>query len=300
MTISHKAKSTIGLILLLVLSGIFIFSALTKFIAIEPFEWTFMDMGLPNMLSFFLARFFIGFELMLAFLMLTHIYLKKITYPITLLFLIIMTIYLVIVLITKGNQVDCGCFGDTLPMSPAVSIIKNIALIALTFLLSKIYPVKPYRFQWIVALVGTAAMLMIPFVWVPYAQKPQPINLNPLYRDLNYQPSVELRKGKHLIAFMSLGCPHCRHAAKIFKDIYTKDSTLPIMMIFTGSPTDTSDFFADTKANKVPHFVFNNSDEFIKMAGKFVPQIYWINNSIRERTITYVQLNTDLLRNWKK
>jgi hypothetical protein len=36
------------------------------------------------------------------------------------------------------------------------------------------------------------------------------------------------------------------------------------------------------------------------MAGKYVPQIYWINNSIKERTITYVQLNTDLLRNWKK
>jgi hypothetical protein len=300
MTISQKAKSTIGLILLLILSGIFIFSALTKFVAIEPFEWTFMDMGLPNMLSFFLARFFIGFELLLAFLMLAHIYLKKITYPITLLFLILMTIYLVIVLITKGNQVDCGCFGDTLPMSPAVSIIKNIALLALTFLLNKIYPVQPYRFQWIVALVGASAMMIIPFVWVPYAQKPQPINLNPLYSDLNYQPSVELRKGKHLVAFMSLGCPHCRHAAKIFKDIYAKDSTLPIMMIFTGSATDTSDFFAETKAHKVPHFVFNNSDAFIKMAGKYVPQIYWINNSIKERTITYVQLNTDLLRNWKK
>lgn len=300
MTISQKAKSTIGLILLLILSGIFIFSALTKFVAIEPFEWTFMDMGLPNMLSFFLARFFIGFELLLAFLMLAHIYLKKITYPITLLFLILMTIYLVIVLITKGNQVDCGCFGDTLPMSPAVSIIKNIALLALTFLLNKIYPVQPYRFQWIVALVGASAMMIIPFVGVPYAQKPQPINLNPLYSDLNYQPSVELRKGKHLVAFMSLGCPHCRHAAKIFKDIYAKDSTLPIMMIFTGSATDTNDFFAETKAQKVPHFVFNNSDAFIKMAGKYVPQIYWINNGIKERRITYVQLNTDLLRNWKK
>jgi hypothetical protein len=71
-------------------------------------------------------------------------------------------------------------------------------------------------------------------------------------------------------------------------------------MIFTGSATDTSDFFAETQAHKVPHFVFNNSDAFIKMAGKYVPQIYWINNSIKERTITYVQLNTDLLRNWKK
>lgn len=300
MTISPKAKSIIGLILLLSLSGIFIFSALTKFVAIEPFEWTFMDMGLPNMLSFFLARFFIGFEFLLAFFMLAHIYLKKFTYPITNLFLIAMTIYLVIILITKGNNVDCGCFGDTLPMSPAVSILKNIALFALSFLLSKIYPVQPYRFQWIIALIGAALMMAIPFVFVPYSQKPQPINLSPLYKNTAYTPPVDLRKGKHLVAFMSLGCPHCRHAAKIFKDIYAEDSTLPIMMIFTGSAIDTTDFFADTKAQKVPHFVFNNSDEFIKMAGKFVPQIYWINNGIKERRITYVQLNAELLRNWKK
>ena len=97
MTISPKAKSIFGLILLLTLSGIFIFSALTKFVAIEPFEWTFMDMGFPNMFSFFLARFFIGLEFLLAFFMLAHIFLKKFTYPITNLFLIAMTIYLVII-----------------------------------------------------------------------------------------------------------------------------------------------------------------------------------------------------------
>lgn len=300
MTISPKAKSIFGLILLLTLSGIFIFSALTKFVAIEPFEWTFMDMGFPNMFSFFLARFFIGFEFLLAFFMLAHIFLKKFTYPITNLFLIAMTIYLVIILITKGNNVDCGCFGDTLPMSPAVSILKNIGLLALTFLLSKIYPVKPYRFQWIIALIGGAAMMAIPFIFVPYSQKPQPINLSPLYKNASYTPPVELRKGKHLVAFMSLGCPHCRNAARIFKDIYAEDSTLPIIMILNGSPIDTTEFFADTKANKVPHFVYNNSEEFMKMAGKFVPQIYWINNGIKERRITYVQLNADLLRNWKK
>lgn len=299
MTRSINLKSAFGFILLLLLSAIFIFSAVTKFVSIEPFEWTFMDMGLPNTFSFFLARFFVGFEFLLALFMLGHFYLKKFTYPVTILFLIAMTIYLVILWITKGNEVDCGCFGDSLPMSPSVSILKNIGLLAITFLLSSIYPVKPYRFQGILSVIGAAAMLTLPFLFVPYAQKPTPINLNPLYQDASYKPSVDLRKGKHLVAFMSLGCPHCRNAAKIFRDIYAEDSTVPIMMIINGSPIDSSEFFEATKSNKVPHFIYNNHDEFIKMAGRYVPQIYWVNNGIKERQVSYIQLNTALLKNWK-
>jgi hypothetical protein len=296
---SINAKSVIGFILLLSLSAVFAFSAITKFISIEPFEWTFMDMGLPNAFSFFLARFFIGFEFLLALFMLGHLFLKRFTYPITILFLIAMTLYLVIILITKGNKVDCGCFGDALPMSPAVSILKNIVLLAVTLLLAKIYPVKPYRFQALIAVIGGAAMLALPFIFVPYAQKPSPIKLDALYQDPKNVPSVELRKGKHLVAFMSLGCPHCRHAARIFREIYAEDSTLPIFMILNGHPEDAADFFEDTKSEKIPYMIYSNSDEFIKMAGKYVPQIYWINNGIKERKLTYMQLNTDLLKNWK-
>ncbi|HTN16344.1 MAG TPA: MauE/DoxX family redox-associated membrane protein [Chitinophagaceae bacterium] len=297
---SINARSIIGFILLLLLSGTFVFSAVAKFITIEPFEWTFMDMGLSGPFSFFLARFFVGFEFLLAFFMLAHVYLKRFTYPLTILFLIAMTLYLVILLATKGNNVDCGCFGDALPMSPVVSILKNLIMLAVILILSRIYAVKPYRFSGIVAAVGTASMMALPFVFVPYEQKPSPINLNALYKDAVYKPAVELRKGKHLVAFLSLGCPHCRKAARIFKDIYAADSTIPIYMVLYGHASDTAEFFKDTKAGKVPHFVYHNSPEFIKMAGQFVPSIFWISNSIKERRVTYVQLSTDLLRNWKK
>lgn len=296
---SISAKSIIAFIVLLLLSSAFFFSAIAKFISIEPFEWTFMDMGLPNQASFFLARFFIGFEFVLAILLLAHSYLKKITLPLTNIFLLSMTVYLIILWISKGNDVDCGCFGDALPMSPSVSILKNLVMMIVTYWLQRNYPPLSYRFQLPIALVLTLASFIIPFIFVPYTQKPEPINLDALYADAAYKPMAELRKGKHLIAFMSLGCPHCRSAANIFKEMYAEDSTLPIMMILNGSLEDTADFFNETKSNKVPHFVFNNNDAFIKMAGKYVPQIYWVNNGIKERKITYIQLNTALLKNWK-
>jgi hypothetical protein len=294
-----KTKSIIGFIILLLLSGVFIFSAVAKFNSIEPFEWTFMDMGLPNGIAFFLARFFIGFEFLLAFFMLGHIYLKKLTYPLTNLFLIAMTLYLVILLVTKGNKVDCGCFGDALPMSPAVSIGKNVIMIGIILLLTKIYPIQPYKFQIPISVLGGLAMLALPFIFVPYSQNPSPIQIDALYQNPKNAPSVDLRKGKHLVAFMSLGCPHCRHAASIFNDVYTADSTAPIFMILSGQPEDTIDFFKETASQKVPHYLFTNHDEFMKMAGKYVPQIFWVNNGIKERKLTYMQLNNDLLNTWK-
>ncbi|MCC6187290.1 MAG: hypothetical protein IT256_09080 [Chitinophagaceae bacterium] len=294
-----NAKSIIGFLLLLLMGGVFIFSAVTKFVSIEPFEWTFMDMGLPNSFSFFLARFFIGFEFLLGLFMVGHLYLKKITYPVTNLFLVAMTIYLVIILATKGNEVDCGCFGDMLPMSPLVSIIKNIVLIAVTILLSKIHTVKPYRFQPIIATLGGVAMMAIPFIFVPYSQKPSPLKIDALYHDSEKAPKIDLRKGKHLVAFMSLGCPHCRHAAVVFEKIYTADSTIPIFMILDGQPENAKDFFDETKSEKVPHIIYSNHDAFIKMAGHYVPQIFWVKDGIKERKLTYVQLNTELLKNWK-
>jgi hypothetical protein len=196
--------------------------------------------------------------------------------------------------------VDCGCFGDTLPMSPLVSIGKNILLVILTLLLLKIYPGQSYPFQWLAALVGGAAIMTVPFLFVPYSQKPTRVNLDALYRNPKDRPATELRQGKHLMAFMSLGCPHCRNAARIFKDIYAQDSTVPIFMVLYGYPSDTADFFADTRAGRVPHFVYHNPKEFQKMAGKFVPNIFWINNGVAERRITYIQLNKDLLRSWNK
>lgn len=295
-----SAKNISGFILLLLLAAVFIFSAVTKFISIEPFEWTFMDMGLPGTLSFFLARFFIGFEFALAFLLLGHLFLKRIAYPLTQLFLIAMTVYLLIILMTKGNNGDCGCFGDTLPMTPLQSILKNIGLIAWTYLLQRIYTPKPYRFSLPISLLGSSAAFAIPFLFVPYGQKPTPVNLDALYQYKADLPPVDVRKGKHVVAFMSLGCPHCRHAAAIFSEMYEEDNHLPILMVLYGSKSDTTEFFKATNASKVPHFVYEDGKTFRQMAGPYVPNIFWINNGIRERKLNYTQLTTDRIKTWDK
>lgn len=287
-------------VLLLILSGVFIFSAITKLVAIEPFEWIFVDMGLPAAFSAFLARFFIGFELLLGLFLLGHVYLRRFTYPATIAFLVLLTLYLVFVLVHKGNNGDCGCFGDTLPMSPLLGIIKNIGLILLCYVLLVIYPAPPYKYQSAVATLITIIALTVPFSFVPFTQKKAPINLSLLYKDSTNSPSVELRKGKHIIAFMSLGCPHCRTAAKLFKTFYDQDSTLPLFMVLNGAPGQDADFFRDTKADKVPHVLFNGMNDFLQLAGPYVPAIYWVNNGIKERKISYTKLDAVSIKDWAK
>lgn len=293
-------RHVIGFLLLFLLSAVFIFSATAKLIAIEPFEWTFMDLGLPYAFAAFVARFFIGFEYLIALFLLAHFYLKRITYPATIAFLGVLTVYLVLILVQKGNKGDCGCFGDALPMSPAMGILKNIGLIALTYTLVYLYPVKPYRFQAILSVIGGLGCMVIPFIVMPNSQKQVPVNLDVLYRDNAHQPAVELRKGKHLLAFMSLGCPHCRTAARILKKVYDEDSTAPIFLVLSGPESGETEFFNDTRAEKIPHMLFRGNEDFIRMAGPYVPALYWIDNSIKERKISPHQVTTELLQDWRR
>lgn len=287
-----------GLILLLLLAVLFIFSAITKLVAIEPFEWTFMDLELPYGAASVIARLFIGFELLLGVLLLVHFQLRRFTLPLTIGFLALLSFYLMIVLVWKGNTGDCGCFGDTLPMSPLMAILKNAGLIALCCALLAFYNQPPYRFQ--IVLVTAAAVLAfgLPFVLSPYSQRQEPLDMSALYQDPLQRPVTELRKGKHLVAFMSLGCSHCRKAAQVLRDIYTADNTLPVFMVLHGPEDQLPDFFKETGADKVPYFLFLPTDPFIRMAGRYVPAIFWINNGIKERRVNVHQLHTRLLQEW--
>lgn len=290
---------TLGFILLVALAIVFLFSAYTKLIAIEPFEWAFWDLGIHNNTAVsILARLLIGFEAMIGLLLIFHIYLKQVTYPAVIAFLGIMILYLLIMLIRQGNSGSCGCFGNALPMKPLAAIGKNIIMVAVTLLLIKIYPAKPYKGQeWLSAVLGMAGFV-IPFVIQPLSQRTEPIDLNPLYHSQNQPPAIELRSGKHIIAFMSLTCPHCKKAAKEFEKIYTQYPNLPIFLVLNGMPEEEAGFFEETKAQNIPHMRFVGMDDFIKMAGKYVPSIYWVNNGIKERTISYLDMSGPAMKRW--
>src|ERR1700754_913796 len=118
-TTSFYLKRITGLILLLALSAVFLFSAGAKLWFIEPFEWSFADiLPVDMMTAGILARLFIGLEIVIGLFLLAHIFLKKFTYKASLSVLIFFTIYLVLLIIKNGNSGSCGCFGEAYQMKP--------------------------------------------------------------------------------------------------------------------------------------------------------------------------------------
>ena len=328
---SFYVQRSFGALLLVVLAGVFFYSAYTKlgilikwggnkdsflpfsFIAddnsFDSFQWTFLDLGISNIfLTGVIARLMIGMELLLGLFLLCHVYLKRFTYKAVIAVLAVFIVYLLIIILKQGNTGNCGCFGENHAMKPLTAIWKNVGMIAATLLLWKIYPVKPYRRSEYVCILVAGIALSIPFLlrFMYVGTDPdkvgKPIDLAPLYKYAP-APAQELRTGKHIIAFMSLTCPHCKKAAYLLQIIHHEHPDIPMIMVLDGSDNFVQKFFDETHAQAVPFFRFSHhEDDFIKMAGTSVPSILWVNNGIVEykSTYAYYQLDPKFMELWLK
>lgn len=298
-------KRIIGLLLLLTVAAVFLFSGISKLYTLEQLVWNIMDAGVTNMtLASVLARFFIGFELLLGFFLIAHIYLRSFTYLAVIALLLGFTLYLVQLMQQQGDTGNCGCFGDMYAMKPSAGILKNIIMMGIVALLMAIYSSKPYKNSEWIATLSAMVLMVLPFILFPLSGegKPEiahePININPLYNTDGAHPPIELRQGKHIIAFMSLTCSHCKKAAFLLQIIHRQHPKLPIFFVLNGHKNFETSFFEETKSKDVPHILFTGVSDFMQMAGTGVPAIYWVNNSIIERKSNYYQLDPNVMQQW--
>ena len=305
-------QRAVGLVLLILLAGVFFFSAYSKIYsnnAFDNFQWSFIDIGVGSQLAAgIIARLMIGFELMLGLFLLAHIFLKQFTYKAVIAILVLFIIYLLFLLVKQGNTGNCGCFGDKFAMTPLAAIVKNLVMIAVTVALMFIYPVRPYRFQeyllMLLALVAFSAPFLYNNVYIgtePVHYK-NDIDLSLLYK-YSPTPETDLRKGKHIIAFMSLTCPHCKKAAYLLQMIHRDHPQIPMFLVIDG-PAEykfEKDFFDETHAMGVPHLIYRHSNEFAALAGlEGVPMIYWVNNGKIEYKSNYYQLTPSFMEQWAR
>ena len=321
-------KKIIGIVLLTLLGGVFLFSALVKLNAFSfpffrhvaplsacagvdnllPFEWTFLDLLPVSMLwASVLSRIFIGLELLIGLFLIAHVYLRTFTYKATIALLILLSGYIVILLVREGNNGNCGCFGQCFYFSPVSSLLKNAAMVAAIVILWFIYPKKDSVKQ---SVLTPVLLVMIAFA-VPFASNPiylsdsgeathQPIDLAPVYAKGIPAPFVNLRSGKHIVAFLSATCPHCKKTAYLMQILHRQHPEFPLYYVLNGTPGNEVKFFQDTKSDAVPHSLLNDMQAFITLAGAAVPAIYWINNGIIERKTYYTELEPATIRDWLK
>ena len=323
-------KRSIGFLLLLALSATFFYSAYTKSgvefegfylvatqnatNAFDSFQWTFLDLGINSILAAGItARLMIGFELLMGLFLLFHIFLRQFTYKAVIAVLSVFIIYLLIVILKQGNTGNCGCFGNKVSMTPLAAIWKNLIMISVTILLIYIYPVKPFKYQYYASLVLGMAAFSAPFIYngIYTGTNPEaynkPINLDPLYQ-FTPAPSVDLRKGKHIIAFMSLTCPHCKKAAYLLHIIHKDHPEIPIFLVLDGPEEYQKKFFDETHAENLPFVYYRHSTEFMQLVNTSlkkgessgVPTIFWVNNSVIEykSIYAYYQLDPTYMIKW--
>jgi uncharacterized membrane protein YphA (DoxX/SURF4 family) len=299
----------IAILLSILLGAVFIFSGYIKIHPIEPFEYSFVELGAGWKSSVFFARLIIGLEFACGALLIFNLWLRRFTIPLVTVVLLIFTIYLTLQLFKFGNAGNCGCFGNKLPMTPAQGIIKNIIMMLIGGLIYLKHPGFSIRWMKPAVIVLIIGSMVMPFILNPVdfnaasknysGELNYKLDLDILYNDPNNQPpKVELRKGKWVIAFVSLTCPHCRVAGKKLHLFMKKNPSLPIHMVMNGSEENIKPFFEETHAENVSWSMFKGPENFVKLAGPSLPQIIWVNNSIVENKSNYITLDQEDVEEW--
>ncbi len=300
-------KQAAGFILLLSLAGVFLLSGWSKVQTIEPFAWSFLDILPVNVTTAsIIAHLFIGLEWLIGLWLLAHLYLRRFTYKATIALLVLLSLYLGGMILLQGNKGNCGCFGEWLYMKPADAIWKNVAMIVGVVILYLIYPSRPYRKQGYVALFLAVAAFTAPFVvdpvriYDPGTAVREPIDLRPIDSFGTPKPSIDLKRGKHILCFFSTTCPHCIKGAYLVQILHRRNPELPLFIVLNGTPALEKSFLAESKSGDVPRTLLSNTRAFTSMAGEYVPAIYWVNNGVIERKSHYSELEPGAIEAWLK
>ncbi len=302
----------ISSVLCVLIGAVFIFSGLSKIPTLEQFGWTIVETTPLNWtLAEWSARILIGLELFLGVLFIFHLRLRRIAIPVSFILLIIFTAYLLLVIKAHGSSGNCGCFGEVIQMTPLESVFKNIAML---IVIGIIYFLQhEFRFKYCGLIVTILLLLSIAFpIWqnppesIYIYEKEKDINaplpLSMLYHsENNAPPKTELRKGKHVIAFMSLTCEYCRKAAKRMRIMKEKHPELPFYVILNGDSASLKPFFDDTKMTNIDYSMFNGVEQFTALnRGTALPTIKWVNDTILIRESNYITLDENEILTWMK
>lgn len=86
------------------------------------------------------------------------------------------------------------------------------------------------------------------------------------------------KKGRKVIAFLSLTCPHCRDMAFKLHIIKKQHPEMKILFVYGGENKDKKLFLARAKCSDMPSIDLS-MDEMVKITGPFFPTVVGIENS---------------------
>ncbi len=297
-------------ILCIIIGIVFIFSGISKIPTLEQFGWTIVETTPLNWdIAEWCARLLIGLEIFLGLLFITHLRLRKLAIPLSFLLLSVFTAYLLLVIKVHGSSGNCGCFGEMIQMTPLQSVYKNVAMLLVIGIIFFLQHEWTFRFATLAVVLLFLSCLLVPFLINPpesiyiYEKESdinEPLPLSMLYQsEINAPPKEELRKGKHVISFMSLTCEYCRKAAKRIRIMKNKHPELPFYLVLNGDSSMLKPFFEDTRLTNVPYSMFNGAEQFKTInGGTALPTIKWVKDTTLVRESNYITLDENEILKW--
>ena len=245
----------ITLISRLLISALFLLSAIAKLYPTPLYgitkvfeEGQLIPMGFSEDFAPFLSRLIIGFEFFIAFAILQTHYIKKLIIPSTILLLIIFNVDLALDIFV-GNDENCGCFGQLIPMTPSEAFIKNIfTILLLIFIYRNVNDKKESNF--LLLLNGYLIISVLMFSLLPIATNSSSKQISSYSTYVN--EDFNINDGKKILCFFDAGCEHCMDAAKSLTEIANNSIEFPDVHII----------FSDTEEGKIPDFLKYSGKEY--------------------------------------
>ena len=285
-------------ILLVSLGVFFIFSGAAKLFPIEPFEYNFVEQGFLNwQMASVASRLIIAFEMFLGFMLIFHQQVQ-IVLKMVLGLLSFFTLYLVYAIIKDGNNGNCGCFGTYLQMTPLESIIKNISLVAVSYLLLQQKIKGQFKNKWMLLLMVVLSG-SIPLVFNPpdilvvstydFGKLDYPLKAEELSEFQTKNIDANWKEGKKVIAFLSTTCPHCRNMAFKLQVLKKQHPEFVVYFVFSGTPETKKTFIAKTRSENIPNIDLP-MHQATKIVGPSFPVVMGIENGIVKKKWNLVTL----------
>ena len=232
----------------ILISALFLLSAIAKLYPTPLYgitkvfeEGQLIPMGFSADFAPFLSRLIIGFEFFIAFAILQSHYIKKLVIPSTILLLTVFSIDLSLD-VFAGNNENCGCFGQLIPMTPVEALIKNILTIfILVFIYKNVKDRKESNF--LLLFNGYLIISVLMFSFLPIATNSNNRQVSSYTNHVNID--FDINEGKKILCFFDAGCEHCMDAAKSLTEIALVSESFPDVHII----------FSDTEKGKIPDFL---------------------------------------------
>lgn len=279
-------KERLARILQILLGLVFIVSAILKIADMDRFEiYVYSYHFFSLNLSFLVARAAIIVELVLGLGLVFNLFHKLMWWG-SVLMLLIYTGFLVYALVL-GRTDNCHCFGDYLQFNPWQSILKNMVLLALFAI---IYRVKSRRFKHdvltfagiVIACCVAVFVISPPDNYTPNYKASQDLNRDLFEEALQLPPldTIDLQKGKKVVALLSSSCEFCMMAAQklsLMQQFYGFPEE-NILYVFMGNEESIRDFYQESESTAYPYVIYEDVLYLLKINNGVFPLVVMMDN----------------------